>query len=87
MMHHQIVSRLKTVMAKLEAVGISAPQIGCPLQIMVIEFTSKSLKEMPMEIANAREYQVVPLKVGSIISYINIFPLRDEVIRATEYRA
>lgn len=55
-----IIQKLTDVMRSREAVGLSAPQIGVPLRIFVMEYPEKVLKHCKPELRKIRE--VVPFE-------------------------
>lgn len=59
----QVISTMKTVMRKLECVGLSAPQIGVPLRILMLEFSVKMFEEVSPAAREARGLSVQPLRV------------------------
>lgn len=58
----QLIKMMKTTMQD-NGVGLAAPQIGCPLQIAVIEDDEEFLKTIPEEILKKREREPVPFHV------------------------
>ncbi|XP_066290689.1 peptide deformylase, mitochondrial-like [Branchiostoma lanceolatum] len=59
----EVLDQLVKVMRKKGAVGLSAPQVGVGLQIIVVECTRKQLDLVPQEIRKIREMQEFPLKI------------------------
>lgn len=59
----KIIANMRAVSLHYRAVGISAPQIGVPLRIIMIEFPEKNKKYFPAEVYAAREMATIPLKV------------------------
>uniref|UniRef100_A0A1E1X8Q7 Peptide deformylase n=1 Tax=Amblyomma aureolatum TaxID=187763 RepID=A0A1E1X8Q7_9ACAR len=59
----KIIAVMKSVMVNSHSVGISAPQVGCPLRIIMMEFPSKYMKLAEKDEAKTRLYQVFPLKI------------------------
>nr|CAD7578966.1 unnamed protein product [Timema californicum] len=59
----QVVKKLKTVLYNYDSVGISAPQIGIPLRIFIIEFREDRKKEISPEIYKLRDMSTIPLQV------------------------
>ncbi|XP_072551413.1 peptide deformylase, mitochondrial [Salminus brasiliensis] len=59
----QVIKTLVKVMRRLECVGLSAPQIGVPLQIIALEYPEKMLEDSTPASAKARGLVSVPLKI------------------------
>ncbi|XP_076371050.1 peptide deformylase, mitochondrial-like isoform X3 [Tachypleus tridentatus] len=59
----KVISKMKKVMKKHKAVGLAAPQIGCSLRIITMEFCPDILKKFPPSVVLSREYQAFPLQV------------------------
>ncbi|XP_036440612.1 peptide deformylase, mitochondrial [Colossoma macropomum] len=59
----QVIKTLVAVMRKLECVGLSAPQIGVPLQIIALEYPDKMLEESSPASVQVRGLVSVPLKI------------------------
>ncbi|XP_066541440.1 peptide deformylase, mitochondrial [Hoplias malabaricus] len=59
----QVIKTLVKVMRKLECVGLSAPQIGVPLQIIALEYPQKMLEDSSAASIKARGLVPVPLKI------------------------
>jgi hypothetical protein len=55
---------MRDVMHSYESVGLSAPQIGVPLKIFMIEFSEKISKKFSPDIQKSREMAIIPLKVS-----------------------
>nr|CAD7410332.1 unnamed protein product [Timema cristinae] len=62
-MNDLVVKKLKTVLYNYDSVGISAPQIGIPLRIFIIEFSEDRKKEINPEIYKIRDMSTIPLQV------------------------
>lgn len=58
------------VLRKYKAVGLSAPQIGISLQVIVLEFTAKTRSEFPPEIQRVRNMTDLPLTVIVLLTCI-----------------
>lgn len=59
-----LVEHLKNLLKKFDCVGLSAPQIGIPLKIFVMEFSEKRRKEFSPEIFDSRKMSIFPLTVS-----------------------
>ncbi|XP_029992438.1 peptide deformylase, mitochondrial [Sphaeramia orbicularis] len=59
----KVIDTMVKVMRKLECVGLSAPQVGVPLRILVLEYPEKMLQESPPAWREARGLSVQPLRV------------------------
>lgn len=59
----QIVGMMTDIMREASGVGLAAPQIGIPLQIIVMEETSKGLEGTRSEVLDERERVAFPLTV------------------------
>ncbi|XP_013780620.1 peptide deformylase, mitochondrial-like isoform X2 [Limulus polyphemus] len=59
----KVISKMKKVMRNHKAVGLAAPQIGCSLRVITMEFSPESLEMFPPSIVLSREYQAFPLQV------------------------
>nr|XP_053647921.1 peptide deformylase, mitochondrial-like isoform X2 [Cherax quadricarinatus] len=59
----QIISQMQQVMKKYDCVGLSAPQIGMPLRILALEFSSKRKEEYGTAVYTARDMSVIPFTV------------------------
>ncbi|KAK4326366.1 hypothetical protein Pmani_003117 [Petrolisthes manimaculis] len=59
----EILSRMQLVMKKYDCVGLSAPQIGIPLRILILEFLPKRRKQSGEVVYAAREMSTLPLTV------------------------
>ena len=57
---------LRGVMKRYKAVGISAPQIGIPLRIIMIEIPDSLIEQFGPETCKTREIVPTPFKVGSL---------------------
>ena len=59
----EVIDAMKFALKRFDGVGLSAPQIGVPLQIMMVQFTKKQIKFWSEEIRKKREMEVLPLKI------------------------
>lgn len=59
----QVMSSMRKVMRKLDCVGLSAPQIGVPLRILMLEYPVKMFEEILPAVREARELTVQPLRI------------------------
>ncbi|XP_029953032.1 peptide deformylase, mitochondrial [Salarias fasciatus] len=59
----RVIGRLVKVMRKLECVGLSAPQIGVPLRILVLEYPEEMLQESSPAAQELRGLSAQPLRV------------------------
>lgn len=59
----KVINTMKHVMRGTYSVGISAPQVGVPLRIFMMEFSSGNIKIAKPGEAATRLYQPFPLKV------------------------
>ncbi|XP_066570022.1 peptide deformylase, mitochondrial isoform X2 [Amia ocellicauda] len=59
----KVIRTLVKVMRKLDCVGLSAPQVGVPLQILVAEYSERMLYENRPSEREAKGLQPFPLKV------------------------
>lgn len=61
-----LVDRMVAVMRDYGCVGLAAPQIGTPLQVLVMEFTSEQLASFSGDVQRAKRMAVMPLTVGFV---------------------
>lgn len=61
-----LVSRMIRVLHKYKCVGLAAPQIGTALNVLVMEFSPKTLATFTAEVAKAKRMEVLPLTVSFI---------------------
>ena len=54
---------MKTVLKKYDGVGISAPQVGLPWQIMMIQFTDSQRGFWSEDNQKKQEMETIPLKI------------------------
>ncbi|KAM7414087.1 hypothetical protein PAMA_019081 [Pampus argenteus] len=59
----QVINTMVKVMRKLECVGLSAPQVGVPLRILVLEYPQKMLEESSPASREIRGLSVQPLRI------------------------
>uniref|UniRef100_A0A673MJ57 Peptide deformylase n=1 Tax=Sinocyclocheilus rhinocerous TaxID=307959 RepID=A0A673MJ57_9TELE len=59
----KVIKTLVKVMRKLECVGLSAPQISVPLQILALEYPKKMLEDNSIASFEARGLVAVPLMI------------------------
>lgn len=59
----QVMSSMRKVMRKLDCVGLSAPQIGVPLRILMLEYPVKMFEEILPAVREARGLSVQPLRI------------------------
>ncbi|XP_075993452.1 peptide deformylase, mitochondrial [Genypterus blacodes] len=59
----KVIGTMVRVMRGLECVGLSAPQVGVPLRILVLEYPEKMLHESSPAAREARGLSVQPLRV------------------------
>ena len=69
-----VLVRLRTVMKHYKAVGISAPQIGIPLRIIMVEITEDVVKHFGPEVCKKRDMVEIPFKVFIIIFNHHLMP-------------
>ncbi|XP_027703397.1 peptide deformylase, mitochondrial [Vombatus ursinus] len=58
-----LIARLVHVMRAQGAVGLSAPQLGVPLQVLAVEFPERLLASYPPAVREARRMAPCPLRV------------------------
>lgn len=72
-----LVDRMTGVLRKYNCVGLAAPQIGVPLNIILLEFTEKMMKSHSSETVKLRQMETMPLTVcplqTCIISILTMF--------------
>lgn len=59
-----IVAHLKHVLKRYNCVGLSAPQIGIPLRIFIMEINKKHTKQFTKEEIKNQHITLIPLIVG-----------------------
>lgn len=67
-----LVDRMTGVLRKYECVGLAAPQIGVPLNIVLLEFTDKMLKCHSSETVKLRQMETMPLTVCFALNLYSI---------------
>lgn len=65
-----LVQRMVSVLNEYKCVGLAAPQIGSPLNVMIMEFSQTTLEKFSPEIRKERQMEYLPLTVKDTI-YIN----------------
>lgn len=68
-----LIDRMTGVLRKYKCVGLSAPQIGIPLNIILMEFTEKHLGSHTKEAAKTKQMETLPLTVCVHIYLLNIY--------------
>lgn len=58
-----LVDRMTGVLRKYQCVGLAAPQIGVPLNIVLLEFSEKMMKSHSSETVKSRQMETMPLTV------------------------
>lgn len=58
-----VISTMVKVMRKLECVGLSAPQVGVPLRIIMLEYSYSMMEESSVASIKARGLSVQPLRI------------------------
>lgn len=59
-----LVRRMEDVLHKYTLVGVAAPQVGSPLNVMVMEFSQKTLNKFSADVQKARRMELLPLTVS-----------------------
>src|SRR5277367_298764 len=59
----ELIASMRETMRDAPGVGLAAPQIGLPLQLVVIEDRPEYIEKLPTEQASARERRPVPFHV------------------------
>uniref|UniRef100_A0A1A8JP62 Peptide deformylase n=1 Tax=Nothobranchius kuhntae TaxID=321403 RepID=A0A1A8JP62_NOTKU len=59
----RVINTMMKVMRKFECVGLSAPQIGVPLRILMLEYPVKMFEEISPAARDARGLSVQPLRI------------------------
>ena len=59
----EIIKAMKFALHRFDGVGISAPQIGVPVQISMIQFTSSQLNFWSDEIQKSKQMEEIPMKI------------------------
>lgn len=63
-----LVAQMKVVFKKYKCIGLSAPQIGVPLRVFIMEFNEQHCKDYTPEEQETKEMSLVPLTVRRSIS-------------------
>ena len=58
-----VISSMKFTLKRYDCVGVSAPQVGVPAQLMMVQFTSSQLKFWSEDIQNLREMEEIPYRI------------------------
>ena len=58
-----VINAMKFSLKRFDGVGISAPQVGVPLQIMMVQFTPSQLSNWTEIEQKKRQMEVIPLKI------------------------
>lgn len=58
-----LVDRMIAVLRKYNCVGLAAPQIGIPLNIIILEVTAKQMKVHSTEAIKTKQMEAIPLTV------------------------
>lgn len=58
-----LVNQMTKVMRLYNCVGLSAPQIGIPLRVIVMEFSDNAMEKFSKEIRQVRQMERLPLTV------------------------
>ena len=56
-----VIDAMKYVLKRYDGVGVSAPQVGIPLQIIMIQLTAKQLNCWTEDMQKKREMEIIPL--------------------------
>ncbi len=59
----QLVRQMISILGKYDAIGLSAPQVGVPARIAVLQMTKKQLEMWSPEMVAKQGMEVLPLKV------------------------
>lgn len=59
----KLIKTLVRVMRKMDCVGLSAPQVGVPLQVLVLEFSEQRYSESSLNLREIHQLAHFPLKV------------------------
>lgn len=62
-----LIGHLKHVSNKYNCIGLSAPQIGIPLRIFVLEFNRKQAKKFKDEELKMKQMDLIPFTVNSLL--------------------
>ena len=58
-----VISSMKFTLKRYDCVGVSAPQVGVPAQLMMVQFTSSQLKFWSEDIQKLREMEEIPYRI------------------------
>ena len=58
-----VISSMKFTLKRYDCVGVSAPQVGVPAQLMMVQFTSKQMQFWSDDLQKLREMEVIPYRV------------------------
>ena len=59
----EIIDAMKYCLKRYDSLGVSAPQVGVPVQIMMMQFTKTQLEFWSEETRRSREMETIPLKI------------------------
>ena len=59
----EVIDAMKFALTRFDGVGLSAPQIGVPLQIMMVQFTQKQINVWSEDVRKKKQMEVLPLKI------------------------
>ncbi|XP_062923605.1 peptide deformylase, mitochondrial [Mobula hypostoma] len=59
----RLVAALVAALRRADAVGLSAPQLGVPLRVLVVEVPERIVQDQPPRLCLARDMKAVPLRV------------------------
>lgn len=65
-----LVDRMTAVLRKYKCVGLAAPQIGIPLNIILLEVTAKQLKVHSDETIKTKQMEEIPLTVILVLTLL-----------------
>lgn len=71
----RVLVTMRAVMKHYRSAGISAPQIGIPLRIIMIEFPEEMEKRFPEGVYQTREMSPIPFQVDFYILKLNYLML------------
>lgn len=63
-----VIEKLKFALKKYDCVGLSAPQIGIPLRIFIMEINKKHLKQYSSDEIKQKDMNLTPLTVFDLIN-------------------
>lgn len=67
-----LIQQMISVLRKYDCVGLSAPQVGIPLRVIVMEFKSKVQDVIPKEIYKSKEMATLPLTVSFFLKFFEV---------------